>query len=155
MGSAVHSITKRVNIMAHVNDIVAKRGEVQYLSLMRNIGEKGFTLLEVMISLVILAVGILGVVGMFVSAIGGNSQGRNMTEASNLAQSRLDYEMNATPYTNMTTGSEVNGKYNISWRKTQPVAAIGSGLKQVTVTVTWNTKGQTHKVECSSLRAKS
>ena len=45
--------------------------------------QKGFTLLEVLIGLVIFAVGILGVYAMQVSSIKGNSKGRQISEATN------------------------------------------------------------------------
>jgi prepilin-type N-terminal cleavage/methylation domain-containing protein len=51
---------------------------------------RGMSLLEVMISLVILAVGLLGLVGLQVTAIEGNRFAGDMTEATNLALNRLE-----------------------------------------------------------------
>src|SRR6056297_700438 len=50
----------------------------------------GFTLLEVLIALVIFAVGILGVATMQISSIQGNSKGRQISEASSLAADRIE-----------------------------------------------------------------
>jgi len=50
----------------------------------------GFTLLEVLIALVVLAVGILGVASMQISAIRGNSHGRQITEATSVASALME-----------------------------------------------------------------
>jgi len=125
-------------------------------------GQEGFTLLEAMVSLTILAVGILGVIGMFVTSIGGNAQGRHMTEATSLAQSKLDELANMVPYVNLADDSETglnpdgsisaSGLYNRSWTVTQPVGALD--MMQITGRVEWTTKGRTHEIEMSSLRYK-
>ncbi len=51
---------------------------------------RGMSLLEVMISLVILAFGLLGLVGLQITAIEGNRFAGDMTEATNLALNRLE-----------------------------------------------------------------
>jgi prepilin-type N-terminal cleavage/methylation domain-containing protein len=116
-------------------------------------GKAGFTLLEVMIALSILAIGILGVSGMFISSIGGNAQGRNMTVATSIGQSKLDLLSNAVIYEGLVSGSETSGKYNVFWNVTTPVAALE--MKSIKVTVTWEVKGETHTVQLNTLRAKS
>lgn len=123
--------------------------------LLFKIGEDGFTLLEMMISLTVLAIGILGVTGMFISSIGGNAQGRNMTVASSIGQSKLDYLSNAVIYDGVKSGSETttDGRYNVLWNVTTPVSTLG--MKRIKVTVTWVIKGQTHTVQFDALRAKS
>jgi prepilin-type N-terminal cleavage/methylation domain-containing protein len=118
-------------------------GGIMKKILLFKIGNEGFTLLEAMISLTILAVGILGVTGMFVSSIAGNSQGNNMTVASSIGQSKLDFLSNAVIYENLGSGSETNGKYNVSWTVGAPVAALE--MKSIEVTVTWVVTGQTHE----------
>ncbi len=121
-------------------------------------GQEGFTLLEVMISLAILAVGILGVVGMFSTSIGGNAQGRRMTEASALAQAKLTYLTNMEVYGSLANGSEAGlksdgtsgGIYDRSWTISTPVSTLK--MKRITVKVAWTSKGYTHQVEMTTLR---
>ena len=59
----------------------------------------GFTLLEVLIALVILAVGILGVATMQISSIQGNSKGRQISEATSLASALME-DLLAREYNN-------------------------------------------------------
>ena len=55
--------------------------------------QNGFTLVELLIALVIFAVGILGVGTMQITSIKGNSKGRLISEASNLAADRIEIFM--------------------------------------------------------------
>ena len=55
--------------------------------------QNGFTLIELLIALVIFAVGILGVGAMQLTSIKGNSKGRLISEASNLAANRIEILM--------------------------------------------------------------
>ena len=50
----------------------------------------GFTLIEVMIALVVSLVGLLGALGLTMSIMNGGTFSRYLTEASTLAQSRLE-----------------------------------------------------------------
>jgi prepilin-type N-terminal cleavage/methylation domain-containing protein len=59
----------------------------------------GFTLLEVLIALVVLAVGILGVATMQISSIQGNSKGRQISEATSLASALME-DLLAREYNN-------------------------------------------------------
>ena len=55
--------------------------------------QNGFTLVELLVALVIFAVGILGVATMQITSIKGNSKGRLISEASNLAADRIEIFM--------------------------------------------------------------
>ena len=99
---------------------------------------KGFTLLEVMIAMVILAIGLLGLATMQIMAIKGNSFGQQMTVASTFAQNQLEQMRRSTG--TLTDGSDIvtdqNGiTYTRTWDVTlgQPQA----GLTDVLITITW------------------
>lgn len=99
---------------------------------------KGFTLLELMIALVILAIGLLGLASLQVMAIKGNSYGQEMTVASTLAQNELEQ-------LRKTTGTLVNGNntvtdqngitYTINWTVTLNSPQTGSTT--VVITISW------------------
>ena len=72
---------------------------MQIKNLKQKNGQKGFTLMEVMIALSIFAVGILGVFSMQISAINSNANARRVTEDATLAMDKVE-ELLALPYTN-------------------------------------------------------
>jgi len=55
-----------------------------------NLKEKGFTLLELMIAMVVLGIGILALIQMQVAAMSGNSSANQMTIATTLAQDQIE-----------------------------------------------------------------
>jgi len=79
--------------------------------------QSGFTILEVMIAISILAIGLLAVFSGQNMAIRGNNRASHLTEGMTLAQDRLE-ELLALPYDDVdATGSPVNDPagYTITW----------------------------------------
>jgi prepilin-type N-terminal cleavage/methylation domain-containing protein len=70
-----------------------------YLTIIRN--KKGLTLVEVLIAIVILAIGLLGVAMLQYMAIGGNAFGREMQLATKLGQEFLEVTR-STPFRDAT-----------------------------------------------------
>lgn len=52
--------------------------------------EHGFTVVEVMVAIVVLALAIVGVTSMLTASIGGNVRGRTLTEASYLVSQHIE-----------------------------------------------------------------
>jgi Tfp pilus assembly protein PilV len=123
-----------------------------------------------MISATILAVGLLALAGMQVSAIRGGKQGRHTTEAAAIARSQLEQfdrmawgSLGATPWTAVapvtnsgntvqsTAGNLVEEAYNIQWRITDVVA---NETKNIDVQVTWtdNSNGQAKTLVLSTTK---
>ena len=117
----------------------------------------GFTIIEVVIAISILAVGLLGVAAMQTSAIQVNSAAGQMTTRMNWAQDKME-ELMALPYTdtllvdnnsavgvmtNHTDTSPPTG-YTITWSvdNHNPVP----NTKRIVVTVTG--KGKTSRLTC-------
>jgi len=63
--------------------------------------EKGFTLIEVMVALVVMLLGMLGTMAMQYYAVNGNAFSREMRIATNLGQQKLE-ELKTTSYANLT-----------------------------------------------------
>jgi len=100
----------------------------------------GFTLLEVLITLVILSVGMLALASLQVMAIKGNSFGQQMTVASTVAQNKLEelreleFDAVLTGYDNCT--DDANGvRYTRHWTVQDDTPQ--PDMKTVRVSVTW------------------
>lgn len=107
--------------------------------------QEGFTLIEVMVALGILAFGILAIASMQTASLGGTNLAGNVTESSTLAMDRIE-RLIATSYNNsdLSAGSHpstpiVQGKYTISWFVT--VGQLFTNTKTIQVTVQWSEKG--------------
>ena len=55
-----------------------------------NLKEKGFSLIELMIAMIVLGIGILALIEMQVAAMSGNSSANQMTIATTLAQDQIE-----------------------------------------------------------------
>ena len=75
--------------------------------------ESGFTLLEVLVSIVIFVIGILGLMALQVFAIKGAYLGERTTEAVELANSMIN-EIQATPYNASNPGEFSEGSHPAS-----------------------------------------
>jgi prepilin-type N-terminal cleavage/methylation domain-containing protein len=125
---------------------------------------RGFTLIEVMIALCVSVVGLLGGLALVLSLLSGGVFARRMTEASTLAQSKLEV-VNAqlvtatTPadgavFTESTLdafGAVVAGG---SYTRTTTWGTTGDGLRRsVVVTVSWlDATNRAHSVSATEER---
>src|SRR3989337_1689475 len=75
--------------------------------------QKGFTLLELLIALVILAIGLLGLAGLHISAITGNVSGFKLSTASAVAQEQIE-ELKALDPSDADLGTSTI-LYTVSW----------------------------------------
>jgi len=104
--------------------------------------QKGLTLLEVLISMVVLAVGLLGLAPMMKISIDANSVGNEFSQASRLAMDKIhEYEANTIAIVIPVSAAESNvlGRYARSTRITDKTidATIPTGVNLIKVTVAW------------------
>ncbi len=139
--------------------------------------DRGFTLVEVLMAFVLSTVGLLGALMLSLSLITGSSFSRHMTEASSLAQSKLEAiesqnlavnppaDGPVTPsesldaYGNVvsSSGTISNGTVptTVFTRSTTwaTVANNGTNMRLITVTVSWpDAAGLTHNVVATEER---
>lgn len=101
--------------------------------------EKGFTLIEVLFAIAILAFGLLAVASMQSSAIHGNLFASGKTQGITWAENTLE-ELLALPYNQVVSGGPITeGNYNITWNvaNNSPI----TNCKLITVTVTYQERG--------------
>lgn len=110
---------------------------------MRTLNNKGFSLIELMVAVTILAVGLLAVAGLQGTAIQGNSHGNTISQATTIAQDRIEEIRNldyAAIVFNPNPNVETNVDDTIYTRETLvEVDTPLSDLKRITVTVRWAT----------------
>ena len=120
---------------------------------MKKNDEKGFTLVEILIAIVVLAIGVLAMGQMQIASIRGNSIANTLTEATTLAQDRME-NLIGLSYNDLTAGSHPgpnNPIYNISWNITLDYPI--NNTKEIRVIVTWLDKGLTKTVSITSMKA--
>ena len=117
---------------------------------------KGFTLTEVLIGLVILAVGILAIAAMQITSIKGGSFSSHLTQATFFAQDKLEYLKNLS-YSDSNLGGGLHSEGilpgTIFSRQHHIVEDAGNSMKMITVTVQWTDRGN-HSISFSTIRSK-
>ncbi len=118
--------------------------------------KKGFSLVEVLIGLIILAIGILAIAGLQITSIVGTSFSNNLTQASVLAQDRLEF-LKGLPLNDARLDT---GTYNdaldigIFKRSYQTNRNANPNFVTITYTVSWLEKGVTHTVSFRTIKGR-
>jgi type IV pilus assembly protein PilV len=125
---------------------------------------EGFTLIEVMMSIAIFAIGILAVAGLHYWTTRNNTTGEVMTQATMLARSQIETLKQQADVAPLATGTVVDpgnpidangdpgGIFTRQWTVTDPFGGgYTANLRQVQVTVSWNRLGQNRSVVMTSI----
>jgi type IV pilus assembly protein PilV len=107
--------------------------------------DKGLSLLEVLVAMLILAFGILGLAPMLVSTIFSNSYSSEVTKANVIAQDKIEF-MQSLVYFNPLPWTEVTNNLNGIFTRSTRVdvdstdGSVPSGVYRIRVTVSWTDK---------------
>lgn len=103
--------------------------------------QRGFSLLEMLVAITILAVGLLGIAGLQGTTIRRNVSAMRNTEATALIEDKIE-EYRNTPYANITVGTETDPNLGSSgiYTRTSTVQenAPLNDTKTITVQVSWS-----------------
>ena len=103
---------------------------------------KGFTLLEVLITLIILSVALLALAGMMVSTTRNNASGGHVTEAATLAQDKLEeFRVSSWDHLLPTTSGpradpSITGSTGLNYARSWNIVQ-DNNLKTITIAVSW------------------
>jgi len=107
---------------------------------------KGFTVIEVLVTLLIFTVAMIGITNMRALSLNGSFFNKDATTASSFAQKKLE-ELKGTSYSSIVSGSTQQNNMNISWTVvpnsatvTQDSSTATYNYKDITVSVTWKQK---------------
>jgi prepilin-type N-terminal cleavage/methylation domain-containing protein len=98
--------------------------------------QEGFTMIEVMISIIILSVALLALAGLQIISIRGNAFGGTMTEAITLARDKIE-DLKRDDWDNVITGEDIQVERGISYARNWAVQMVGQ-TKEVTVIISWD-----------------
>lgn len=121
-------------------------------------GSEGFSLIELMIALSILALAMLAAASMQYSAVRNNTSGNVLTQATMLAKAQLETLKNQqidstalTPGSYSDPGSiDGNGQSGGIYYRSWTITTLGLQARRITVTVQWTRRGRTRRVIIAS-----
>jgi prepilin-type N-terminal cleavage/methylation domain-containing protein len=118
--------------------------------------QKGFTLIEVIAVLIILAIGFLAIGTMQITSTRGGYFSSNVTRATIYAQDKLEY-LKSLSYSDshLSNGLFQEGPIpgTIFSRVVNVVEDAGNSMKMITVTIHWTDQGK-HSISFSTIRSK-
>jgi prepilin-type N-terminal cleavage/methylation domain-containing protein len=129
-------------------------------------GSSGFTLVEVLLALFLIAIGVLAAAPMFVYAMKGNAAGADFGSAGAIAVERMEV-LRSTRYTDLDAGGDLNSdatvagvdyfdnsnpEFTVRWLIVDNVAPADTKTITVEVTALRQVVGQRKGVTLTTLR---
>lgn len=103
----------------------------------RREGQQGFTIIEVIVAIIVLAVGLLGLAGTTVLVVRQTTLADVTSDRAAALQTTIE-KIRATPFDSVTSGSESTGLYQVAWNvrqgnrwKSVEVVTTGPGLARI------------------------
>lgn len=107
-------------------------------SIYKPIGNRGFTLIEVLIAGFLLVTALLGIISTTVIIIKSNSLSKTMTTATTLAKDKME-QLKNTGYNSVEGNDTADSIYTRTWTVTpDPPGSPAAGMKTIVVTVRGN-----------------
>ena len=116
----------------------------------RESSRRGFTLLEILGALLLLAIGVAALSESFSTGILASSDAENVDLALNIAQAKMETLKNTSFASLASSGPTADANFS-NFNVT--VAVSGTDPKQIDVTVAWNVQGGSTSVALTTRRA--
>ena len=113
--------------------------------------QKGFTLLEFLIAVMILSVGLLGMASLTGAMINFNRTAYNSTKAVTLAEEKMEElrNLNYQSLTSLSSSYDSDSIFTRTWTLTADVP--DDNMTTIEVTVTWSWKGNSKSISIKSI----
>ncbi len=116
--------------------------------------QSGFSLIELLIAMSILALAMMAAATMQFSSVRNNTKGNIVTQANMLAKAKMEELKNTSDLKNLEgnvengvdAAGQPGGIYNLSWTVTN----LGDTARRITVTVQWTRGTKTRQISLSS-----
>lgn len=115
--------------------------------------EAGFTMVEIMVALLLASLAILGLTALLTTSAATTGDARHVTEATTLAQDKIEELRTQTPVAGTETGIDSTGVSGTGMFTRTTAVTAGSTYYDITVTVQWFDSGREHSVALETRRA--
>ena len=119
-------------------------------SIYKPIGNRGFTLIEILIAVFLLVTALLGVMSTTVIVIKSNSLSKEVTTATTLAKDKME-QLKNTGYDSLAGTDTADSIYTRTWTVT-PDGSPAAGMKTIEVKVEW--QSASHNVTLKTIMAR-
>jgi len=115
-------------------------------------GNKGFTLIEVLVGMFLLCVVLLGMAGYMTAVLSAEGSSKNLSTAMVFLQDKVEYLKVGSPYT-LFNGSDTQTIGNLEYQRLWEISSLSNNLRMITVSVNWYEKGNLKTAKVSTVRA--
>lgn len=111
------------------------------------IGNEGFTFIEIIIALSVFSIGVLGVTVMQTTAVQSNNTAMRTSKAVAYASDQME-KILAEDFNSLTDGTSTDGTYTVAWTIDPEI----DNKRKVHVTVAWSNKGYSQSLNFDMIR---